>query len=87
MHLFGQNIKKSNLKDWAEHVKFYTGGWFFASIFFYIMRQVGVSGLAHQNFTAIHFILLLPLFAMFSGIIFGSLQYFFQKYLFRKIPL
>lgn len=87
MHFFAQNIKKNNLKDWAEHVKFYAGGWFFASIFFYIMRQVGVSGLAHHDFTIVHFILLLPLFAMFSGTIFGSLQYFFEKYRFRKIPL
>lgn len=87
MYLFAQNYKKNTLKEWAEHVKFYIGGWFFASIFFYIMRQVGVSGLGHLDFTVPKLIFFIPAFSVFSGTIFGSLHYFFEKYLFRKIPL
>ncbi|MEO8763836.1 MAG: adenylate/guanylate cyclase domain-containing protein [Ginsengibacter sp.] len=75
------------MKKWLLHVRFYIAGWFFASIFFYIMREVGVSGLAHLDFTMLRLIFLIPAFAVFSGTIFGSLQYFFEKYLFRKIPL
>ena len=51
------------------------------------MREVGVSGLAHLDFTVPKLIFLIPVFALFSGMVFGSLQYFFEKYLFRKIPL
>lgn len=87
MYLLAQNNKKNILKEWKEHVKFYIIGWFFASLFFYIMRQVGVSGLPHLEFTILHFVLLLPVFAAFSGTIFGSLHYFFEKYFLRKIPL
>ena len=75
------------MKKWLLHVRFYIVGWFFASIFFYIMREVGVSGLAHLDFTFSKLIFFIPAFAIFSGTLFGSLQYFFEKYLFRKIPL
>ena len=75
------------MKKWLLHLRFYIVGWFFASIFFYIMREVGVSGLAHLDFTFAKLIFLIPAFAVFSGTIFGSLQYFFERYLFRKIPL
>ncbi len=68
-------------------MRFYIVGWFFATIFFYIMREVGVSGLGHLDFPLSKLIFLIPLFAVFSGTLFGSLQYFFEKYLFRKIPL
>jgi adenylate cyclase len=68
-------------------VRFYIVGWFFASLFFYIMREVGVTGLAHHDFTLPKLIFFIPAFAVFSGTIFGSLQYFFEKYLYRKIPL
>ena len=87
MHLFKTNIRRHIPKEWKEHAKFFTGGWFIALIFFYLMRQVGASGLPHLHFTFLRFILLLPLFAIISGIIFGSLHHFFQKYFFRKIPL
>jgi adenylate cyclase len=50
------------------------------------MRAVGVSGLSHLDYTIPKLIFLIPAFAVFSGIIFGSLHYFFEKYLFRKIP-
>jgi adenylate cyclase len=75
------------LNKWIQHLRFYIVGWFFASIFFYIMREVGVSGLAHLDFSLPKLIFFIPAFAVFSGTIFGSLQYFFEKYLFRKIPL
>jgi adenylate cyclase len=75
------------LKTWSQHIRFYIAGWFFATIFFYIMREVGVHGLAHLEFTTAKLIFLIPAFAVFSGTIFGSLQYFFEKYLYRKIPL
>ena len=68
-------------------MRFYIVGWFFASIFFYIMREVGISGLGHLDFTAAKLVFLMPLFSIFCGTIFGSLQYFFEKYLYRKIPL
>jgi adenylate cyclase len=68
-------------------VRFYIVGWFFASIFFYIMRETGVNGLPHLDFTVPKLIFFIPAFAVFSGTLFGSLQYFFEKYLFRKIPL
>ncbi len=87
MYSFEKNIIKHISKEWSHHVRFYIIGWFFASIFFYMMRQVGVSGLTHLDFTLPKLILFLPLFAIFSGTIFGSLHYFFEKYLFRKIPL
>lgn len=75
------------MKKWLTHVRFYVIGWFFASTFFYIMREVGGSGLGHLDFPAPKLIFLIPLFAVFSGTLFGSLQYFFEKYLLRKIPL
>ena len=87
MHLFKTNIRRHIPKEWKEHAKFFIGGWFIALIFFFIMRQVGVSGLPHFHFTILKSILLLPLFSIVSGIIFGSLHYAFQKYFFRKIPL
>ncbi len=87
MYSFEKNIEKNISKDWAEHVKFYVTGWFFATIFFYVMRQVGVKGFTHLDFTLPKLIFLVPLFAVFCGTVFGSLQYFFEKYLFRKIPL
>jgi adenylate cyclase len=75
------------LKKWSQHVRFYIAGWFFASIFFYIMREVGVSGLNHLDFTLPKLLFFIPAFAIFAGTLFGSLQYFFEKYLYRKIPL
>lgn len=74
------------MNKWFEHVKFYIAGWFFASIFLYIMRQVGVIGENGVNISARWFILLLPGFAIVPGFIFGSLQYFFEKNLKRKFP-
>lgn len=87
MHLFEKTNKKLKASDWRERVRFYIAGWFLATIVFYILRQVGVSGLPHMNFTILQFTLLLPLFAIVSGILYGSLLFFFEKYLFRKIPL
>jgi adenylate cyclase len=87
MYLLQKNKKKGIGRDWGEHVKFYITGWFFASILFYIMRQVGVSGLSQRNFTILQSVLLIPVFSIVFGIIFGTLLYFFEKYLFRKIPL
>ncbi len=51
------------------------------------MRQVGVVGENGVNISFKHFLLLLPGFAIVPGFIFGSLQYFFEKNLKRKIPL
>ena len=51
------------------------------------MRQVGVSGENGLNISFRLFIILLPGFAIVPGFIFGSLQYFFEKNLKRKIPL
>lgn len=87
MYLFKKNNKKNIGRDWEEHIKFFIAGWFLASILFYIMRQVGVSGLPHMHFTVLQAALLLPILGTISGIIFGSLHYFFEKYFFRKIPL
>ncbi|MDQ6843286.1 MAG: adenylate/guanylate cyclase domain-containing protein [Bacteroidota bacterium] len=75
------------MKKWLVHIRFYICGWFFASIFFYIMRNVGVIGPRHLHFTIDKLIFLIPVFAILSGLIFGSLQYFFEQYVFRKIPL
>lgn len=87
MYLFQKNKRKNIGSDWSEHVKFYIAGWFFAAILFYIMRQVGVSGLADRNFSILQSLLAIPVFAIVFGIIFGTLLYLFEKYLFRKIPL
>lgn len=87
MYLLKKNNNRHIPKEWKEHVKFFTAGWFIALIFFYVMRQVGVSGLKHFNFTPLEFILLLIFFSILSGVIFGSLHHVFQKYFFRKIPL
>lgn len=87
MSLFQKNNKKLIATDWKERVTFYTAGWFFASILFYLMRQVGVSGLPHMKFTVLQFVVLLPFFAITSGILFGTLLFLFEKYLFRRIPL
>src|SRR5450432_3914185 len=51
------------------------------------MRETGVHGLPHLDFTVPKLMFFVPAFAVFSGTLFGSLQYFFEKYLFRKIPL
>ncbi len=75
------------MNKWFEHVKFYITGWFFASIFLYIMRQVGVVGENGVNISARRFLMLLPAFAIVPGFIFGSLQYFFEKNLRRKMPM
>ncbi|MEP6583958.1 MAG: adenylate/guanylate cyclase domain-containing protein [Ginsengibacter sp.] len=74
------------MNKWFEHVKFYIAGWFFASIFLYIMRQVGVAGQNGINISLRWFIIFLPVFAIGPGFIFGSLQYFFEKNLKRKFP-
>ncbi|HEY5406362.1 MAG TPA: adenylate/guanylate cyclase domain-containing protein [Ginsengibacter sp.] len=87
MYLLKNNNNKHIPKEWKEHVKFFIAGWYIALLFFYVMRQVGVSGLPHFHFTFLKFILLLPVLAVISGITFGSLHYVFQKYFFRKIPL
>lgn len=87
MYLLKKNKKKHIPKEWKEHAKFFIAGWFIALLFFYVMRQVGVSGLPHFQFTFLKFILLLPFLSIVSGIIFGSLHYVFQKHFFRKIPL
>ena len=87
MYLFEKNIKRNYSKEWWRHIRFYITGWFFASIFFYIMRGVGVKGFTHLDFTFSKLIIFIPLFAVFSGTLFGSIQYLFGKYLLRKIPL
>ena len=51
------------------------------------MRQVGVVGENGVNISASRFLMLLPAFAIIPGFIFGSLQYFFEKNLRRKMPL
>lgn len=86
MYLLKKNIKHIP-KEWKEHIKLFTGGWFVAFIFFYIMRHVGIYGLPHSQFHILKSISLLLLFSIISGIVFGSLHYFFHKYFFRKIPL
>jgi adenylate cyclase len=86
MNLFKQKNKKIIIKDWADSVKYYIAGWFFALIFFYVMREVGASGLVHINFKLPHFIFLLTVSAVVTGAIFGSLHYFFENYRLRKIP-
>ena len=87
MDLLKKHHKKHLPKEWIEHVRFYTAGWFIALIFFYLMRLVGVSGLPHFHFSIVNFIFLLPLSTILSGIVFGTLHYVFQKNFFRKIPL
>ncbi|MEO8111465.1 MAG: adenylate/guanylate cyclase domain-containing protein [Ginsengibacter sp.] len=74
------------MNKWFEHVKFYICGWFFAAIFFYLMRQVGVVGQSGINIPIRWFLILLPAFAIVPGFIFGTLQYFFEKNLRRKFP-
>jgi adenylate cyclase len=51
------------------------------------MRHVGVTGTGHLDFAFTAFLLFLPAVAIVSGLVFGSLHYFFEKYLRRKIPL
>ncbi|MEO7961370.1 MAG: adenylate/guanylate cyclase domain-containing protein [Ginsengibacter sp.] len=75
------------MSKWFQHIQFYTAGWFFASIFFYMMRQVGVAGVNGVNVPLKHFVLLLPVFSLAPGLIFGSLQYLFEKNLKVSIPL
>ncbi len=87
MYLLKKNIHKHIPKEWIAHVKFFTGGWVIALIFFYLMRQVGVSDLRRFNFSFAKFILLLLFLSLLAGILFGSLHHIFQKYFFRKIPL
>ncbi len=67
-------------------MKFYIAGWFFASIFLYMMRQVGVVGENGINISLRWFVIFLPVFAIVPGFIFGTLQYFFEKNLKRKFP-
>ncbi len=74
------------MNKWFEHVKFYICGWFFAAIFLYLVRQVGVVGQSGINIPIRWFIILLPAFAIVPGFIFGTLQYFFEKNLRRKFP-
>lgn len=51
------------------------------------MRHVGVTERGHLNFAFPEFLIFLPIGAVVSGLVFGSLHYFFEKYLRRKIPL
>ncbi len=74
------------MNKWFENVKFFICGWFFAAIFLYLMRQVGVVGQNGINIPMKWFIILLPAFTLVPGFIFGSLQYFFEKNLKRKFP-
>ncbi len=75
------------MNTWIQHIKFYTAGWFFASILLYIMRQVGVVGADGFNLQFSRFLFLLPVFTIVPGVIFGTLQYLFEKNIKRKIPL
>ena len=87
MYSFLKNCKKTRLGEWAHRVRFFTIGWFAALLFFYVMRQVGVSGPKYGHFKISKILLFLPFFTILSGTIFGSLHYFFEKYLVKKIPL
>ncbi len=87
MNLFGQKNKKINFREWAHPVKYYITGWFFAFIFFYVMRQAGDAGVEQSRFRLLHFFFLLLIFSLLTGTIFGSLHYFFERYRLRKIPL
>jgi adenylate cyclase len=87
MHLFQINNKKNITRDWGERIRFYIAGWLLASILFFIIRRVGNSGDSEMNVTVIQSLWLLPFISIISGTVFGSLLYFFDKYLFRKIPL
>ena len=51
------------------------------------MRRVGNPGGSEMNVTVVQSLWLLPFISIISGTVFGSLMYFFEKYLFRKIPL
>ncbi len=86
MYSFLKRCKKTRRKEWLDHVKFFTSGWFAALIFFYIMRSVGTTSILLKNLTFFKVVVFIPAFTFFSGIVFGSLHYFFEKYLFRKIP-
>lgn len=75
------------MNTWIQHIKFYSWGWLFASVFFYLLRQAGIAYPNGKNLLLPHFLLLLPILAIVPGIIFGSLQYFFEKNIKRKTPL
>lgn len=87
MTLFGQKNKQVIFREWAHPLKYYIIGWFFAFIFFYIMRQAGAPGVEFPHFRILHYIFLLLIFSVLAGTIFGSLHYFFERYRLRKIPL
>lgn len=86
MYRFLKNCKKTGKKEWLDRVKFFTSGWFIALIFFYIVQQVGTSSvfISHPSFLKI--VVLIISFTFLSGLVFGTLHYFFEKYLFKKIP-
>lgn len=76
------------MKKWKQHIQFYTAGWFFAAIFFYILRHVGINSREiGLDVPSKHFILLAPFYAIVMGLIFGSLQYFFEEKLKGKLTL
>lgn len=77
------------MKKLIQHIKLYTFGWLIASIFFYILRQVGIDGVNEISLTIPQFILYLPLFAIVPGLLFGSLQYLFEikSKVKRNLPL
>jgi adenylate cyclase len=87
MYSLLKKCKKTRLKEWADRVKFFTSGWLLALLFFYVMRQVGVSGSDYRHIILSRIIFLLPVFTILSGVVFGSLHYFFEKYLIKQIPL
>ena len=86
MYRFRKNCQQTGKKEWLDRVKLFTSGWLFALIFFYIMRQVGTSAnfIIHPSFFKIAALIIV--FTFLSGLVFGSLHYFFEKYLFKKIP-
>jgi len=68
-------------------IRDYTVGWFFALIFWVIIRNVGVTVNAPATPEFLDNIRLIILFTLIGGFLFGHTSYKLDKYLYRRVPL
>ncbi len=68
-------------------VRDYTIGWFFALVFWGVVRNVGVTVEAPVTPELFDSLRMVIIFTLVAGFLFGNANYRLEKYLYRRVPL
>ena len=74
--------------SWFNKIKAFTLGWFISLLLWSVLRRFGIKAyldIFQVEFSLYNILLLITIVSIIAGIIFGSIQFVYQKYFKRKI--